>query len=152
MIHADGEFPVNEIVRVKRAGTGIMLIQRKVLKALAEAHPEWRYKVQPAHFHGNPVPSREYQYDFFQMGVKDQDYLPEDFFFCDAARELGFDTWIIPWARTRHTGICDYFLDLPAVASLEAGAATEANATVGWALSTTGVDICFFRMYYIRIT
>jgi len=129
-----------------------MLIQRKVLKALAEAHPEWRYKVQPAHFHGNPVPSREYQYDFFQMGVKDQDYLPEDFFFCDAARELGFDTWIIPWARTRHTGICDYFLDLPAVASLEAGAATEANATVGWALSTTGVDICFFRMYYIRIT
>jgi GT2 family glycosyltransferase len=44
----------------------------------------------------------------------------EDYFFCNEARRLGFETHVLPQARTTHTGSYDYVLNMPAIASLGA--------------------------------
>jgi hypothetical protein len=49
-----------------------------------------------------------------RVNPKTLNYQPEDFFFCEAAAELGFGTWVLPMARTVHTGTFDYVLNLPA--------------------------------------
>jgi hypothetical protein len=97
-----------------------MLIKAEVIRALAEAHPEWRFKIHPSYFYGNQVPEREFQYDFFQFGVDPVrgQYRSEDFFFVDHARALGFETYVLPQARTVHVGSHDYVLNMAALASL----------------------------------
>jgi hypothetical protein len=84
------------------------------VRALADAHPEWKFRLKP--MRGFDIPKREFSFDFFQMGVdpKTLNYRPEDFFFCNVASELGFGTWVFPMARTIHTGSFDYVLNLPA--------------------------------------
>jgi len=75
-------FPVNTLSPVKRIGTGVMLIEVRALKALAEANPHWRYKVDPLGW-GIAVTDREHAYDFFQVGVcpETENMVGEDFFF-----------------------------------------------------------------------
>jgi hypothetical protein len=114
-------FPVNGLSPVKRIGTGLILIEVRVLKALAEAHPDWRYKNDPLGWGIAAVsPDRGHSYNFFQVGVcsETENMVGEDFFFCNEARKLGFETWVLPNARTAHTGSADYICNMPALASL----------------------------------
>jgi hypothetical protein len=96
-----------------------MLIRSEVFRALAEAHPEWKYKVRTSYYFGKPNPDRDFQYDFFQCGIDPQtrDYVPEDFFFVDAAKKLGYDSFVLASERTYHTGNFDYVMNLPLIAS-----------------------------------
>ena len=41
----------------------------------------------------------------------------EDFFFADAARKIGHESFVLASERTCHTGEYDYILNLPAIAS-----------------------------------
>jgi hypothetical protein len=118
--NAPGQIPIYEVARVESAGTGMMFIKREVFRALANAHPEWKFRAKS--MRGLGIPKREFSFDFFQMKVnpKALNYQPEDFFFCEAASELGFGTWVFPMARTVHTGSFDYVLNL--TAGLEFGA------------------------------
>lgn len=114
-------FRCDEPVKFPQIGTGVMLIKRRVFEKFAE-NPARRYKLME----GEKIPSvrtpqRDFAYDFFQIGInKDSNYYDsEDYRFCLDAVELGFD-WpqFIPWAVTSHTGMMDFWLDIPAQAAV----------------------------------
>ena len=109
------EFAISESpAEVKHAATGVMLIRRSVLKALAEAHPERRYR--PNCDFGEP--RLEFHHDFFRVGVRRGVYVSEDYSFCEDAAELGFKTHILPAAKTFHHGSMSFPMDMSAVAAV----------------------------------
>ena len=102
-------------VVVRRAPTGAMMVSTDVFKAFVTSHPERRYRTTGTYF-----PHLEYHYDFFRSEICGDEYLSEDFGFCENAARLGFSTYILPQAVTRHTGLHEYVLDMGAVAALSA--------------------------------
>lgn len=125
----DRPFTVNEPTSVQAAGTGAMLIKTEVFERLAEAHPEWKYTPGPpeARYRASHSPSDNHSeaFDFFQIGVdpKTRIYLSEDYFFVQAARELGFETILLPWAQTGHSGTFEFRMNISAIAALDAAKA-----------------------------
>ena len=73
------------LMRVKRVGTGFMLIQRHVIEKMVEAHPEWSYKNKP---------TGERMAALFDFDIIDDQYVGEDYLFCDRAAQLGFKVHI----------------------------------------------------------
>ena len=69
------------LMRVKRIGTGFMLIQRHVIEKMAKANPEWSYK--------NKI-TGERMYALFDFDIKNDQYVGEDYLFCDRASDMGF--------------------------------------------------------------
>jgi hypothetical protein len=116
---AEGPFNVNRLARVRHIGTGTLLVQKKVFRDLAEKHPEWKYLVNTSYFFGRPNPDREFQYDFFQTKIDPatKNYVCEDQFFNDAAREIGYESYALAAERTYHVGTYDFVCNLPLVAS-----------------------------------
>jgi hypothetical protein len=72
------------MMRVKRAPTGFMLIQRHVLEQLVFAHPEWMYEKSPT----------EQMSAVFDFAIVDGKYVGEDYLFCDRATKMGFTVYI----------------------------------------------------------
>ena len=68
------------MMRVKRAPTGFMLIQRHVLEQMVFAHPEWMYEKSPT----------EKMSAVFDFAIVDGKYVGEDYLFCDRATQMGF--------------------------------------------------------------
>jgi hypothetical protein len=77
-------------------GTGVMLIQVSVLRALADANPDWKYRIGASEiqFRGSEGDA----YDFFQVGRDPATgyYLSEDYWFAAEAKKLGFETYLLP--------------------------------------------------------
>ena len=73
------------LMRVKRVGTGFMLIQRHVIEKMVEMHPEWSYKNKP---------TGERMAALFDFDIVDDQYVGEDYLFCDRATQLGFKVHI----------------------------------------------------------
>ena len=111
-------------VQVIHAATGAMLVDTQVLKSLAKAHPEQRYRPN-----GTYQPSLEFHWDFFPVGVRKGIYLSEDFAFCEDAAELGFQTYILPTAKTFHQGSMSFPMDLGAVSAVANVLASEQTQT-----------------------
>jgi hypothetical protein len=72
--NGDLEFD-GSLMRVERAPTGFMLIQRHVIEKLVAAHPEWIYE-----------------------------YVGEDYLFCDRATQMGFKVYIDVDISLPHVG------------------------------------------------
>jgi len=87
------------MMRVKRIGTGFMLIQRHVIEKMAEAHPEWSYKNKP---------TGERMADLFDFDIVDEQYVGEDYLFCDRASEMGFTVHVDVDISLPHIG-SEYF-------------------------------------------
>jgi hypothetical protein len=83
---------------IQRGGTGFMRIHRSVFEAMKR--PELEYDN-----HG------ELQWDFFRVGIKNREYLSEDWFFCDDARELGFKVMLDTRIQLLHVGQVNYPID-----------------------------------------
>lgn len=85
---------------VDYAGTGFMMIHRRVFERLREAHPEWRY------IEGNMGEDKGEGecWAFFQDPIEDGIHLSEDYFFCKRAREIGFQVMMHPKVRLKHWG------------------------------------------------
>jgi hypothetical protein len=73
------------LMRVKRVGTGFMLIRRHVIEKMIEAHPEWSYKNKP---------TGERMSALFDFDIIDDQYVGEDYLFCDRATQMGFKVYI----------------------------------------------------------
>jgi hypothetical protein len=120
-VNTEKPFAVNVLSPIRHIGCGTLLIQKKVLLDLAAAHPEWRYHVYGAsYFFGEPnPPSREWNYAFFQVQIDPQTrhMVSEDFFFADAARKIGHESFVFAGERTFHTGEFDYIMNLNAIAA-----------------------------------
>jgi hypothetical protein len=103
-------------VPVTHFGTGVMLIQTSVLKALAEMHPERRYRPNVAY-----DLELNFNFDFFRCGVRGETYLSEDYYFLeDIKNDLNIQPHIIPSAVTKHVGSQIFEMDMSALGSLHA--------------------------------
>ena len=89
------EFDANGMMRVKRIGTGFMMIQRHVLETMVAKHPEWAYE--------NNVDNRT-DYAVFDLGLVNGEYYGEDYLFCDRAAADGFTVFLDPSISLPHVG------------------------------------------------
>lgn len=95
------------IEEVKRIGTGFMRIHRSVFEKMK--CPEIEYEN-----HG------ELQWDFWPVGVRNREYLSEDWAFCDRARELGFKVMLDTRIQLSHIGSCSFPVDWKALGLVKA--------------------------------
>jgi hypothetical protein len=112
----DTTFDISKPVQFPQLGTGLLLIKREVLMKFTE-DPARRYKLMEGEKKGV---NRDFAFDFFQIGINPESryYDSEDYRFCLDARKLGFETWLLPWAVTSHTGGFEFIIDMPAMASV----------------------------------
>lgn len=94
--------PMGGLEEIARGGTGFMRIHRGVFEALK--CPEIEYDN-----HG------ELQWDFFPVGIKNREYLSEDWFFCDNAREKGFKVILDTRIQLLHQGGATFPIDFAAI-------------------------------------
>ena len=96
-LNGDGalEFDEDGMLRVRRIGTGFMMIQRHVLETMIANHPEWGYY--------NNVNERT-DYAVFDLGIMDNEYYGEDYLFCDRAGKEGFTVYLDPSISLPHVG------------------------------------------------
>jgi hypothetical protein len=87
------------LVKVKRVGTGFIMIQRIVFETMRDAHPEWKYMDQNT---GKMLQS------FFDFKSTPDGYVGEDYVFCDRAHEHGFTAWVDPTIKLGHMGVMEY--------------------------------------------
>ena len=118
-------------VQVRELGTGLLLLQRRVVTELQAAYPERQYK--PVEGSDATVAA------LFDTSIDaDGRYVSEDFFFCGLWTSLGGAVWLVPWVRTTHTGSYAFQGDLRAVSARlgslhgsDAGVAAETR-TLRW--------------------
>lgn len=84
-----------EPFEVDFAGTGFLMIKRRVFDSLIEKYPEWHYR------DGEPEEDR---WGFFQDPIVDGWKASEDYFFIEKAREAGFKCICDPSIRLTHWG------------------------------------------------
>jgi hypothetical protein len=86
------------------AGTGFMLIRRRVLETLAEAHPELRYSGM--HVFPRPTRASERQFALFECMIEPETglYLSEDYAFCRRWLEAGGRIWLDTQSKLTHIG------------------------------------------------
>jgi hypothetical protein len=89
------KFDKNGLLRVKRIGTGFMMIQRHVLETMIANHPEWAYN--------NNVDNRT-DHAIFDLKIVNGEYYGEDYLFCDRATEMGFTVYIDVDISLPHVG------------------------------------------------
>jgi uncharacterized protein YerC len=95
---------VNNLIKVKYAGTGFMMIKRTVLEKMAEEYPETKYV--------NDVPgyetkeNKECFYALFDTIIDPESkrYLSEDFTFCDRWTKIGGEIYADINIELGHTG------------------------------------------------
>jgi hypothetical protein len=90
-----------ELHKMGEIGTGFMLIHRDIFTSIAEKYPEHYYKNE------NDEEKGDY-YDYFRVGVIDNRYLSEDYYFCYLARECGYDVYLDPDILVKHEGKATY--------------------------------------------
>lgn len=93
------ELDERDCVEVRDAGTGFMLIRRRALLALMQAHPEllhWSMSVDKDR--GAPL------WALFDTGVVEGVYQSEDYMFCHLWQESGGTVHVYAPARFRHWG------------------------------------------------
>lgn len=73
------------LMRVRRVGTGFMMISRNIIEKMVEQHPEWQYENKD----GNSTVAA-----VFDFAVKDGKFIGEDYLFCDRVREHGGSVWV----------------------------------------------------------
>ncbi len=90
---------------IARAGTGFLRIHRSVLEKMKDCgqdNPHWS-----KHYTNHGAD----EWDFFQVGVVNHEYLSEDWYFCDKARGLGFKVMLDTRIQLRHEGTAVFPLE-----------------------------------------
>ncbi len=85
-------------IEVQDAGTGFMLVSRKAIVALMQAHPEL------LHFSGGKSDHGEPLWAIYDTGVVDGVYRSEDYMFCHLWRQLGGKVYVHLASTFRHYG------------------------------------------------
>jgi hypothetical protein len=94
---------VGGLVKVQHVGTAALLLARDAVQALIEdAEADGRVYARAGNHAGTE--HLDLQYDVFQVGVRDGQYLSEDYWVCQRLVALGFDVLVDPSVVTRHHG------------------------------------------------
>lgn len=99
----EGELIQDEMgaIRVLGFGAAFMLINRRVLVDMAEAHPDWK-KPGPRDW---PEEVRAHYFEFFKQNHDGESgETSEDYVFCDRWRQLGNAVWVDPTIQLGHVG------------------------------------------------
>ncbi len=85
------------LLPVRGVPTGFLRIERRVFQAMIESGrcPSYTMKGQKLHH-------------FFQSGLLEGEWLSEDYFFCELARNAGYPAYIHPDIRLKHVGRAIY--------------------------------------------
>lgn len=89
----------SDLVPVSETGTGFLLTHRKVFEAISSDDPSRVYRCDM---------DGENKYDYWRVGVRDGRYLSEDWWFCQDAREAGFEILIDTKIVLGHLGQAVY--------------------------------------------
>jgi hypothetical protein len=92
----------SELKAVSETGTGFLLIRRDVFEAIRDDNPVREYVCDM---------DGEIKYDYWRVGVKNRRYLSEDWWFCQDAREAGFDILVDTKIILGHIGNVVYPLE-----------------------------------------
>lgn len=105
---------VTQLNSIVEAGTGFMLLSRKVYETLIEKGEAKSY----APMHDEPTYYGPEIYDFFKAEVdaETRNYLSEDYSFCRAWKRTGGEVWLAPWVPLTHYGHYAYQGNLLAIA------------------------------------
>ena len=104
----EGREAKDGFVTASYAGTGFMLIKRRVLERMIAAYPETKYEL--AHTYPRVAKQSPNQYALFDCMIEKGSniYLSEDFAFCNRWRALGGKIWLDTETRLTHTGVYAY--------------------------------------------
>lgn len=97
--------PVNEPLRVMAAGTGFMLIQRKVFDQIKRKLDVPVYINDVVDLTGNVMPGEKVT-AYFDCSIEEgtNRLLSEDYHFCQLYRKAGGSVWVAPWVQLAHCG------------------------------------------------
>ena len=93
---------VDNLVRLKDAGTGFMCIKKEVIQQMMDAHPELKY-VNDINFDQKFEP---FMYALFDTMIDPESrrYLSEDYMFCRLWQNMGGDVYLDPRTALNHVG------------------------------------------------
>ncbi len=86
--------------KVDRVGTAVFCLSRHACERLAEKAPTYAPNKLTC---GRDV-SVDWHYDVFRCGVRDGEYLSEDYWACRELQDLGIQVWVDWSVRVRHWG------------------------------------------------
>lgn len=91
---------LSEPQKILYGGTGFMLIKKEVFEAIRKKHPKRLYKNDHVDVEARDIMA----YFDCIIDKKSKRYLSEDYMFCQTAKDLGIDTWLVPWVDLTHIG------------------------------------------------
>lgn len=93
---------VDNLIKLKDAGTGFMCIRRDTIEKMFEAHPELKY----ANDINVDQRFEQYMYALFDTMIDPESrrYLSEDYTFCRLWQNMGGDVWLDPRTSLNHVG------------------------------------------------
>ncbi len=98
----EGTFDLFQPLEATEAGSGFMMIQRKVFERFAEAYPSSHY-ISDGLEREDGKPAKILS--CFDTHITPEGrYLSEDFNFCRIVREMGMKVWVAPWLQLNHLG------------------------------------------------
>ena len=103
IINDDGTLVTeNNLIKLKDAGTGFMLIKRSVFEKFINNYPEIKY-INDINI--DDQLSNEF-YAFFDTSINEisKRYLSEDYTFCRRWQKIGGDIWLDPDIKLNHVG------------------------------------------------
>lgn len=104
-----GNVPIQRgFIKIRYAGTGMLLIKRSVIEKMVEAYPETKYVND---IQGYDLPElRNNFYALFDCIIHPDSrrYLSEDYLFCERWIKLGGEIWADLNAQLTHTGTYDF--------------------------------------------
>lgn len=114
-IDGTNELTKNEegLVEVVHAGTGFMLIKRRVFEKLKPHVTQYRNSI--IYDDARKDFTHPIHYEFFGVCVKNSLLLSEDWFFCEKWREIGGQIYVDPSIRLGHIGQFTYSGDINSV-------------------------------------
>ena len=87
-----------DFIRVKHASTGFMMIKKEIVTKLTEKHSELMFKTDSLSKIDNTICG------LFCCMIKDNQYLSEDYSFCDRVNDIGGEIWINTSHNLNHIG------------------------------------------------
>jgi hypothetical protein len=93
---------VDNLVRLKDAGTGFMCIKKEVIQQMMDAHPDLKY-VNDINVDNKFEP---YMYALFDTMIDPESrrYLSEDYMFCRLWQQMGGEVYLDPRTALNHVG------------------------------------------------
>ena len=98
------EIETGGLMPVARVGTGFLRIAREVFERMKSPASGYSPHTFAARYNNH---GRD-EWDFFQSGVVDGEWLSEDWFFCDRARAFGYEVLIDTEIQLLHEGAIKY--------------------------------------------